>query len=79
MSELVRQINRFFRTAIKSDIEDLHEELLLSDRQEKIFRMYYIRRLDLDFIASELGVSSVVINKELKTIRKKLAKALDLM
>ena len=41
--------------------------------------MYYIRRLDLDFIASELGVSSVVINKELKTIRKKLAKALDLM
>lgn len=79
MSQLVRQINSFFRTAIKSDIEDLHEELLLSDRQEKIFRMYYIRRLDLDFIASELGVSSVVINKELKTIRKKLAKSLDLM
>lgn len=51
---------------------------MLTDRQERIFNMYYIRKLDINFIADELGTCNDVINRELKTIRKKLLKALDM-
>ena len=64
MSQSVKQINNFFKTAVKSDVDVIREELLLSDRQLEIFNMYYIRRLDLNFIADTLGVSSIVISKE---------------
>ena len=56
----------------------MEEILLLSDRQERIFRMYYIRRLDIGFIADDIGISIDVVNRELKTIRRKLLKALDM-
>ena len=56
----------------------MQEVLLLSDRQERIFRMYYIRRLDINFIADELGICVDVVNRELKTIRRKVLKALDM-
>ena len=78
MSESVKAINSFFRTAIKSEVDQLQEVLLLSDRQERIFRMYYIRKLDINFIADELGICSDVVNRELKTIRRKVLKALDM-
>lgn len=78
MSQSVRQINDFFKTAVKSDLDNVSEELLLSDRQEQIFRMFYIRRLDINFIADTLGVCPLVISNELKTIRKKLVKVLGL-
>ena len=78
MSQSVRQINDFFKTAVKRDLDNVSEELLLSDRQEQIFRMFYIRRLDINFIADSLGVCPLVISNELKTIRKKLVKVLGL-
>ena len=78
MSQSVKNINNFFKTAIKSDVDGIKDDLLLSDRQDKIFHMYYIRRLDVNFIADDLGVCPLVISNELKTIRKKLAKVLGL-
>jgi len=78
VSQSVRQINDFFKTAVKKDLDNVSEELLLSDRQERIFRMFYIRRLDINFIADSLGVCPLVISNELKTIRKKLVKVLGL-
>ncbi len=78
MSQSVKEINKFFKTAIKSDLNGVKEELLLSDRQDKIFHMYYIRKLDINFIADDLGVCSLVVSNELKTIRKKLVKVLGL-
>ena len=78
MSQSVKRINEFFKTAIKSDLDEVKPNLLLSDRQDKIFHMYYIRKLDLNFIADELGVCPLVISNELKVIRKKLVKALGL-
>ena len=78
MSESVKSVNRFFRTAIKPEVDRLQEMLLLTDRQERIFNMYYIRKLDINFIADELGTCNDVINRELKTIRKKLLKALNM-
>lgn len=79
MSQFVKDINKFTKTAIKSDIDKIKEELLLSDRQDKIFHMYYIRRLDINFIADDIGVCPLVVSNELKTIRKKLAKVLGLV
>ena len=78
MSQSLKDINNFFKTAVRSDLDGLKDDLLLSDRQDKIFHMYYIRRLDLNFIADELGVCPLVISNELKIIRKKLAKVLNL-
>lgn len=78
MSQSVKIINNFTKNAVKSDIDKIKDDLLLSDRQDKIFHMYYIRRLDINFIADELGVVPLVISNELKTIRKKLAKVLGL-
>ena len=78
MSQFVKDINKFTKNAVKSEMDKVKEELLLSDRQDKIFHMYYIRRLDINFIADELGVCPLVISNELKTIRKKLAKVLGL-
>lgn len=74
MAEEVRKVNDFFRTAIKAEVDEVKEKILLSDRQEEIFNRYYIRRQDVNFIADTLGVCAYVVNAELKTIRKKLIK-----
>lgn len=74
MAEEVRRVNDFFRSAIKADVEEVKDKILLSDRQEEIFNRYYIRRQDVNLIADTLGVCSYVVNAELKAIRKKLIK-----
>ena len=78
MSESVRVINGFFKVAIKPEVDDLKNKLVLSDRQEQIFHMYYIRKNDLNYIADNLNCCPEAIGKELKTIRKKILKAMDL-
>lgn len=78
MSQSVKIINKFFKTAIKSDVDNIKSDLLLSDRQHQIFEMFYIRKLDINFIADELGVCSLVVSNELKIIRKKLTRVLGL-
>ena len=79
MSQSVKDINNFFKTAIKQDVDNIKSDLLLSDRQYKIFEMFYIRKLDINFIADDIGVCPLVISNELKIIRKKLAKVLNLI
>lgn len=78
MSSIVKAINKFFRTAVKKDIDALNEELLLSDRQKEIFERFYIRKQDINFIADTLGVCSLVVSNELKIIRAKMVKVLNL-
>lgn len=78
MSSIVKAINKFFRTAVKKDIDALNEELLLSDRQKEIFERFYIRKQDINFIADTLGVCPLVVNNELKIIRAKMVKVLNL-
>ncbi len=79
MSQSVKEINSFFKTAVRNDIDGIREDLLLSDRQQKIFDMFYIRKLDINFIADEIGVCPLVVSNELKIIRKKLVKVLGLI
>lgn len=77
MSEMVKAVNRFFKTAIKSEVENIKDKILLSERQEDIFNRYYIKKQDINFIADVLNVCPIVVSNELRLIRFKLMKILD--
>ena len=77
MATIIKKINSFFKTAIKSEVDNVKNQIVLTDRQKEIFDMFYIRKLDINFIADSIGVCPMVINNELKTIRQKLIKIID--
>ena len=72
-SSKVKAVNQFFKTASKSDVESLQGNILLTDRQETIFKMFYIQGKDVNFIAYSLYISASVVSRELKTIRAKIS------
>lgn len=76
MSTKSKAVNTFFKTAIKSDVEKIKGDIILSDRQDKIFTMYYIQRKDRNFIADTLYISATVVDRELKIIRDKILRIL---
>lgn len=76
MSTKSKAVNIFFKTAIKSDVDKIKEEIILSDRQDKIFHMYYIQRKDRNFIADSLYISATVVDRELRQIRDKILRIL---
>lgn len=78
MSKIIKKINDFFRDAIKKDVDKINNELVLSERQQKIFEMFYIKKQNIDFIADSLCICKMVVNNELKTIRNKIAKILEI-
>lgn len=78
MSQIIRKINNFFNNAISSDIEKINKNIILSERQEIIFKMKYLQKKDINFIADSLNVCPMVVNNELKIIRKKIARILEL-
>lgn len=78
MSQTIRKINNFFNNAISSDIEKINKSIILSERQEIIFKMKYLQKKDINFIADSLNVCSMVVNNELKIIRKKITRILEL-
>lgn len=78
MSQTIRKINNFFKNAISSDIEKINKNIVLSERQEIIFKMKYLQKKDINFIADSLNVCPMVINNELKIIRKKIVRILEL-
>ena len=77
MSQGVKTINSFFRFCTKQDEQKLYEKMLLTERQEAIYKMYYLQDKDINYIADTIGVCSGVVNKELKVIRKKILLILD--
>jgi len=68
----VRRINEYFRTALRRDVECLEHELLITDEQAEILRMFYVQGKNVNLIADMLGWSANKINKELAAIRRKL-------
>lgn len=78
MSRIIKKINDFFRNAIKRDVDKINDELVLSERQQKIFEMFYIKKQNIDFIADSLCVCKMVVNNELKIIRNKIARILEI-
>ena len=78
VSQAVRIINSFFKSCSRQEEQKLYDKMLLTDRQETIYRMYYIQDKDINFIADTLNVCVGVVNKELKIIRKKILMILDM-
>ena len=78
MSTTSRIVNAFFRDAVRKDVDGLAYALLLSKRQEMIYEMFYIKKQDINYIADTVGCCPRVVQKELKTIRKKIVNHLDL-
>ena len=78
MSKIIKNINNFFKKAVKKDIDKINNEIVLSERQQKIFEMFYIKKQNIDFIADSLCVCKMVVNNELKIIRNKIARILEM-
>lgn len=74
----IKQINQWFRTATRYDVNNLLTKIILSERQTKVFEMFYLKRQNIGFIADTLGFSERVISEELYTIRNKIEKGLNL-
>ena len=73
MSATVRKINEWFRNANRYDVNELLEKIILSERQARIFEMFYLKRQNIGFIADTLGFSERVISEELSLIRDKIS------
>lgn len=76
MSNEVKRVNSFFKTAMKSEIDTVLSDVIFTDRQQKIFDMFYLKRFNIGFIADTLNVCPMVVNNDLKIIRIKLCKKL---
>lgn len=59
-------------TANREEIEAVLGKLILSDRQSQIVEMFYLRKLNINYIADTLGFCSNVVDRDLIIIRKKL-------
>lgn len=73
MNFTVRKINKWFKNATRADVNDLLSKVVLSDRQTRIFEMFYIKRQNIGFIADSLFCSQTVVNEELFLIRDKIS------
>ena len=74
MSELSKKINQFFRYATKSELNNIKNEVYLTEDLEKVFRMFYIEKKDINYIADTMHCSRAKIDSDLRLIRRKLNK-----
>jgi len=74
--DTVRKVNEFFRFATREDIDRILSKIVLSERQSRIFEMFYIKRHNIGFIADTLYYSPDTVAKELNRIRAKIAESL---
>ena len=70
---IVQTVNAYFKIATRADVNDLLSKIILSERQTRIFEMFYIKRQNIGFIADTLGFSERVISEELELIRRKIS------
>ena len=70
---IVQTVNAYFKIATRADVNDLLSKIILSERQQRIFEMFYIKRQNIGFIADTLGFSERVISEELDLIRRKIS------
>lgn len=69
----IKEINNYFKTATRADVNDLLSKIILSERQTRIFEYFYIKDMNIGFIADTLGFSERVISEELNVIREKIS------
>ena len=76
MSAIVRTVNAYFKIATRADVNELLSKIILSERQQRIFEMFYLKRQNVGFIADTLFISERVISEELNIIRHKIKGAI---
>lgn len=76
MSELSKEVNKFFLTATKQDVDELLSKIYLSEHQKTVLLMRYIENKDIDYIAYKTGYSRGKIEADLRKIRSKFSKVL---
>lgn len=73
----IKEINKYFKTATRADVNDLLSKIILSERQTRIFEYFYIKDMNIGFIADTLGFSERVISEELNIIREKISAVIE--
>ena len=76
MSKASIKVNAYFKAAIKKDVDFIKDSIILTDRQSKIFEMYYIQKQSVTYIADTLNSCRATICSELKTIRERILKVI---
>ena len=78
MSELTKEVNRFFGYESKRKIDGLTQELNLHGELLQIYEMRYLQGKDVNFIADMLSCSPAKVHKKLGVIRAKINKILKI-
>lgn len=47
----IKRINAWFKTATRADVNDLLSKIFFSERQTRIFEMFYLKRQNIGFIS----------------------------
>lgn len=76
MSELTKRINQFFKLATRKEVQEIKDEIYISEHLEKVFTMYYIEKKSIDYIADVTGYGVTKINRDLRLLREKINKLL---
>ena len=76
MSELTKKINNFFRLATRKEVQEVKDKIYISEHLEEVFRMYYIERKSIGYIADTTGYGERKIQADLKLLRTKISKIL---
>lgn len=71
---IIKEINKFFKTIIKSEYEEVCDDLCLSQEELILFNLKYIEKLTNIEIAEHMGKTSSFVQKRLFFIRQKLLK-----
>jgi DNA-directed RNA polymerase specialized sigma24 family protein len=74
MSELTKKINNFFRLATRQEVQEVKGKIYISEHLEQVFRMYYIEKKSISYIADITGYDVSKINRDLRLLREKISK-----
>lgn len=76
MSELTKKINQFFRLATRKEVQEIKDKIYISEHLEQVFKMYYIEKKSINYIADATGYGVTKINSDLRLLREKINKLL---
>lgn len=76
MSQLSKKINEFFKSATKNEVKEVKDNIYISEHLEQVFDMFYIQKLDINYIAFKTGYSRGKIEADLRLLRSKISKLL---
>lgn len=72
MSDLSKKVNAFFNFTPKSKIEEVKNDIIVSEHLRQVLEMRYIEGKDIDYIAFKTGYSRGKIESDLRKLRKKI-------